>query len=509
MKPPRPLLRAGLALAVVAACGGVAAAPAWPADNVLRVAAQTFPPRFGNPYNPIALPNALTLQAIYDPLTVIGPSGQVLPGLAVAWAQETPTTWIFTLRPGVAFSNGEPFDAEAVVAALAYLQTDEGRRDSVASQDLKATLASFRARDALTVEVVTTEPDPILPLHLSFVRVPAPRAWAEAPRETFVRAPVGTGPFKVERWDEARLAMTAFAGSWRAPRVARIEMLQISDPTVRVQAFVSGSVDIATALAPQDQPAVEGVGGRLLSRPSPLVHYLMFITVKDSPLKDTRVQRALNHAVNKNVLLAAFLANATTPASQFSHPMAFGFDPTLDPYDYDPARAKALLAEAGHANGFGFTMLLDPSSGGSYTDWFQQLAQDFAAVGVRMTIRPTTTSRMVEGVQTGNWPAEAFAWTFAGFDSLRGYRFRSCGHATPYHCDPAMMPLIAAAEAAPTAAARLAATRAALAYERDHPPGVLLWPGVGFDAVAAHVADYTVEEDLVRWDRVRLTGRAD
>lgn len=508
MMPLRDLLRASVALAVLALCGPDIARPSA-AEGELRVAAQTFPPRFGNPYNPIALPNALTLQAIYDPLTRIGPSGQVLPSLAVSWSQEGPLTWVFSLRPGVSFSNGEPFDAEAVVAALAYLQTDEGRRDSVASQDLKATLASFRARDALTVEIVTTSPDPILPLHLSFVRVPAPRAWAEMNREAFVRAPVGTGPFKVERWDEARLEMSAFAGSWRAPQVTRIGMLQINDPTVRVQAFVSGSVDIATALAPQDETVVTSVGGRLLPRLSPLVHYLMFITVKDTPLRDVRVQRALNHAVNKDVLLAAFLANATAPASQFSHPLAFGFDPDLAPYPHDPDRARALLADAGYAQGFSFTMLLDPSSGGSYTDWFQQLAQDFAAVGVRMTIRPTTTSRLVEGVQTGTWPAEAFAWTFAGFDSLRGYRFRSCGHATPYHCDPAMMPLIAAAEAAPTAAARLAATRAALAYERDHPPGVLLWPGVGFDAVAAHVADYNVEQDLVRWDLVRVTGRPD
>jgi peptide/nickel transport system substrate-binding protein len=489
-----------LMLALLAAVGSAHAD-----DSPLRVAAQTFPAQFGNPYAPIALPNAFATQAIFDPLTRMGPNGEVLPGLATGWAQETPTTWVFRLRSGVAFSNGEPFDADAVIAAFAYLQTDEGRRDSVASQDLKSTFRSFRARDALTVEVVTLDPDPILPLHLHFVRIPAPRHWARLGRDAFQLAPIGTGPFRVDRWDDARLDLSAFAQSWRAPQVTRIVMSQIADPIVRLQAFISGTVDIAAAVGPDDAEAIARVGGRLLARPSPVVHYLMFVTTAETPLKDARVQRALNHAVDKKTMVRSFLADATRPVGQFSHPMAFGFDPTLPAYDFDRDKARALLAEAGYADGFAFTMLLDTSSGGGYTDWFQQIAQDFAAVGVTMTVRPTTTARMVESVQSGTWPAEAFAWTFAGFDSLRGYRFRSCGWRAAYHCDPAMMPLIAAAQAAPSPETRRAATMAALGYERDHPPGVLLWPGVGFDAVAAHVADYAVDQDAVRWEAVRFS----
>jgi peptide/nickel transport system substrate-binding protein len=476
-------------------------------DGLVRVAAQRFPDSFGNPYAMIALPNTLALQAIFDPLTRVGPQGEVVPGLAVSWTQESPSTWVFALRPGVTFSNGEPFDAAAVVTALSYLQTDEGRRDSVASQDLKATLTSFRARDALTVEIVTAEPDPILPLHLSFIRIPAPGHWSALGRVEFQRHPVGTGPFKVDSWDEARLEMSAFAGSWRPPKVERVRVVQIGDPVVRAQAFASGAVDIASGLSPEDAPSVAAVGGRLLPRAEPIVHFLLFITTKDTPLKDVRVRQALNYAVNKDQILDSFLGGAVAPVGQFSHPMAFGFDPALAAYPYNPARARALLAEAGFGEGFAFTMLMNSTTGGGYTDWFQRIAQDFAAVGVTLTIRSTTTTRLIEDVQTGNWPVEAFAWTFAGFDSLRGYRFRSCGWVAPYHCDPAMTPLIAAAQSATSAVARLGTTRAALAHERGDPPGVMLWPGVGFDAVAAHVADYRVEEDVIRWESIRLVDR--
>ncbi|MDX2145279.1 MAG: ABC transporter substrate-binding protein [Rhodospirillaceae bacterium] len=481
------------------------AALAGPGD-VLKLGAQRFPPLFGNPYSPIAQPAALPLQAIFDSLTRVGPEGRVEPGLAVAWTQEAPNTWVFTLRDGIVFSNGEPFNAAAVIAALDYLRTDEGRRDSLASQDVKTSMASYRARDDLIVEIITTSPDPILPLHLSFLRIPAPRHWATLGRDKFQLAPVGTGPFKVESWSEARLELIAHPRSWRAPLLGRITMLEIADPTVRVQAFASRAVDIAMALGPEDEPAVAALGGRLLARASPSVNYLLFVTVKDSPLKDVRVRRALNYAADKGRILKAFLADAVAPVGQFSHPLAFGFDPSVPPYPYDPDRARKLLAEAGYAQGFAFTALLDPSAGGGITEWYQLLAQSFAEVGVSMAIRPAPATRMTEYVQTGNWPAEAFAFTFAGFDSLRGYRFRSCAAANPYHCDPGLTPLIAAAQAATDLGTRLIATRAALAYERENPPGVLLWPGVGFDAVAGHVRDYVVEQDHVRFDLVRLAS---
>lgn len=485
---------------------GMIAAASASAETLLRVGVQRFPPDFGNPYPPIAQPAALTLMAIYDTFTQIGPAGRVDPSLAISWTQESPTTWVFRLREGVTFSNGEPFDATAVVAAFDYLKTDSGRRDSIALMDVNSTFASYKARDEHTIEIVTVAPDPILPLHLISLRIPAPRHWAALGRDKYQLVPVGTGPFQVESWTDARLELTAFKGAWRKPQIDRLRMLLIGDPTVRLQAFSSKAVDIAMALAPQDATEVEAGGGKLVSRPAPTVNYILFVTAKDGPLKDPRVRQALNYAANKERIVAAFLADAVRPVGQFSHPMAYGFDPALQPYPYDPERARRLLAEAGHAEGFSFTLLVEPTSGGNAVDWYQLLAQDFAAVGVRMTIRGSTTARISEYIMQGTWPedAYAFAFAFAGFDTLRGYRFRSCASEHPYHCDRAMTPLIAAAQTAETPDARLAATRAALAHERENPPGIPLWQGVGFDGVAGNVKDFIVEQDFVRWDLVHV-----
>jgi ABC-type transport system substrate-binding protein len=468
----------------------------------LRVGAQSLPPMRGNPYQPITLPSALIAQMVFDPLISVGPGGEAQPALAISWHAESPTVWVLRLRPGVRFSDDTAFDAAAVVAAFDYLRTDEGRRDSVASMDVKASIERVEAREPLIVAITTRKPDPVLPLHLNFVRVPSPTQWTALGHERFARAPVGTGPFRVTDWQDNRVRLTAHRASWRAPIVDDLDVMAIPDPSARLQALISDAVDIALGVAPEDKAAIEVAGGRLVSRPMPLLHFLAFVTTKDTPLKDRRVRMALNHAVDTKAIIAAFLDNAVTPATQFSHAGAFGFDAGLQPYAFDPERARALLREAGYANGFSFSAVLDGTSGGNYVDWYQRIAQDFNAIGVTMTLRMSTSVQMIQSVQTGVWANDAFAWSFAGFDSLRGYRFRSCAWSTPYHCDPTMMPLIAAAEAAASPADRQQRTQTVLAAEAGDPPGLMLWRGVTFDGLGPGIADFAAENDVIRWDRV-------
>lgn len=494
----RDVIKALLASAVLAL-------GAWRAEaTTLRIGAQQLPNLRGNPYSYIALPSALMAQMIFDPLIHVGPGGEAKPALAIQWQQESPTVWVFTLRPNVTFADGSPFNANAVIAAFDYLRTDIGRRDSVASQDIAVTVQSVVARGELSVAVTTQKPDPVLPLHLSFVRIPSAMAWSTLGRDNFARAPVGTGPFVVTEWNENRVRLKAHRAAWRAPKIDNLDVSEIPDPTARVQALISGAIDVALAVSPEDKSAIENSGGRIAIQPMPLMHFLAFVTTKDTPLKDARVRRALNHAIDTKAIIAAFLDNATKPAAQFSHGGAFGFDASLEAYNYDPERARALLREAGYGNGFSFTAALDPTSGGGYVDWYQRIAQDLAKVGVTMGLRLTPSVQMIQNVQTGNWPTDSFAWSFAGFDSLRGYRFRSCAWTHPYHCDQGLMSLIAAAENAPSEAERTQRTREVLAAERDNPPGVMLWRGVAFDGLGERVDTFETEDDLIRWDKATL-----
>ncbi len=471
--------------------------------QALRVATPLMPITLGNPYGPVSLPQALPAQMIYEPLTVLIGNGEVGPGLAVSWRQEDTHTWVFDLARDVKFSNGEPFDAAAVTAAFEYLKTPEGKRDSSANMDVGQEIAAVHARDAYTVEIKTKTPNPILPLHLSFMRIPAPRHWQALGRDGFIRNPIGTGPYKVAQWQDNRINLVENEHARHQPRMKAAEIRVIPDPAARLQALASGAVDVVISLGAQDKSSVEGMGAAFISRAAPKVEFMLFVTVKDSPLQHAKVRQALNYAVNKKAIINALIDGATKPASQFSHEGAFGFNSDVAAYPYDPGRARKLLAEAGYKDGFAFTVLIDPATSG-YAEFYQQIAQDLAAVGVRLSVRSTPTTRIAESVQSGQWPAEAFGWTFSGFDSLRGYLFRSCGWHHPYTCDPEMTPLIAQANTAETLSERLVATRAALAHERDNPPGIPLWRGVNFDALSPAVRGYTATEDVIGWNKIEL-----
>jgi peptide/nickel transport system substrate-binding protein len=190
--------------------------------------------------------------------------------------------------------------------------------------------------------------------------------------------------------------------------------------------------------------------------------------------------------------------DAIPPSSQVAHPLAFGFNPALEPHPHDPERAKALLVEAGYADGFDIVMVA-ASAGASDDQAHQQIAADLALIGVNMEIRRTTFGKYLEYMYQTGWPdpVVAFSMVTSGFDPMHGYRTRSCKWSPVYYCDQAIMPLIDAAESAADPEVRRQLVGEVLAYERDNPPGLFKWQSPAFDALAARVTSYAVEADVL------------
>ncbi len=473
--------------------------------KTLRVGVQLLPATQGAPFGALNLPSSMPHLAIYDTLTTMGPDGNVQPGLAVKWVAETPSRWVITLRENVKFSNGEPFTSESVVTAIEYLLGPKGRSESVGSQINTYGVISAKARDALNVEISTNRPDAILPLHLMFLRMIAPEAWRKLGPEGYQAAPIGTGPFKVTRWAAGKIEMDANRTSWRAPKIDKLEILQIAEPTARVQALTSGAIDIAYGISPDERDAIEAEGGKLVTYKTPETSFIAFVTVKDSPVKDVRVRRALNYAINKQRIIDTLMYGATTPSSQMTHPLGFGYNPDLKPYEYDPAKAKALLAEAGYPKGFDLPTSMVGNANSDDT-MLQQIATDLAAVGVKMELRRITFAKNLEYVYQGGWPSLAFSMRSNGYDPMNAYRIRSCGWTHPYHCDEAMMPLIEAARDATTPEERRARTQKVMAHEHDNPPGLILWQTPYFDGVAKRVIGYSATEEQIPFHSMDVTG---
>jgi peptide/nickel transport system substrate-binding protein len=510
----RPATAAALAVlalcgaALLAACSDEAAARR---ESSIRIAVPLVPPAIGNPYQGITIPTTLALQAIFDTVTTVDAEGNPGPGLAVAWEQETPLSWVYRLRPGVSFSNGEPLRADALVESARHMASLRGRSETIGS--MLAQVQGVEAIDALTVRIRLSEPDPLLPLHTSVWRVPAPAHWRTLELPAQARNAVGSGPFVLAGREEGRLVLQANPRAWRRPATPMIELVTIPDATARLQAFVSGAVDIAMVLSLDNRAAAERGGGRMVTRLTPQVDFIGVLTERraDTPLRDPRVRRALNLAVDRELLTRHLLGGATRPASQLNVPGAFGYVPTLEALPHDPAAARRLLAAAGVTTGLKLTMIVTTGEVAGDTVYFQQIGSDLRKVGVDVEIRNRPSTRQLQELFSGNLRGDLFSFNTRGTDPLMDYRHRSCLNSKagrlPFHCDAALTAMLEATLAELDVAGRKARYAAIAAYERDHPPGILLWQRPDFDAVAPQVDGYAPVQDMIHLENIRRVAR--
>jgi peptide/nickel transport system substrate-binding protein len=475
------------------------------AATTLSMAGASTPENWGNPFASTSITRLPLQSAVLDPLVRVTSAGVLEPWLAESWSQATPTTWRITLRKNVRFSNGEPFDADAVVDAVRYLQSEAGQREAIGRELID--LASVSAREQTIVELTTKTPDPLLPYRLSLLAIPAPKAWAAMGRDAFTRAPVGTGPFVLKEIAPNATTLGRNPTSWRKTNIDAVSLLTLQEPAARRAALSTGRIDVAlTSVTPNDFDELTAEGSRAVIDRVPAVVAMAFVSEKFAPFRDARVRRALTHAVNRQAIVDAIMGGRTKVAAQPAGHGWFGFNDDLKPLAYDPALARKLLAEAGYADGFAFDMEV-PTGAVAYPDVFQTVAQDLAKVGVRMTVLSMPQQKVFENIQTGGWKGHAAAIPFSSpiFDALYPQRQHSCLWHTPWFCDPAMSRDIDAAQAATTPDQRREKTRAVMAKAHDLAQALFLYETVAFSAVGPRVIEFPMDFSFILYEGVRLT----
>ena len=461
------------------------------AEKFLRIGVTTLPIDLGTPYGNIVIPSLLPALAIYDPIVMFDDNGDVVPALATSWDMISPTVWRFKLREGVRFSNGEPFNAQAAAAALNYLASQAGLLEVVAQG--VSDIENAKAIDATTLEIVTKGPNVLLPRRLAGVRIPAPDHWKTLGRKDFSRQPIGTGPFVVQEWGAAKVILRANPESWRRPIIDRIEILEVPDLNARVQALRTGAIDIAFDIGPEDGPLIESAGARLQTRTTGRVQTVTFVSNKPSPVADMRVRQALNYAIDKQRIVDVLLGGTTAPATQGAIRQAFGYDPELTAYPYDPQRARSMLKDAGYPDGFDMLLNFPPGAMAADEAYYQQVVSDLRAVGVNVEIETSTFAQHISRIRTGGWPGLGFGMDFNNMpplDALWSIRVHSCLWAAPWHCRPDWTQLMRAAETATTVEERLKLTRQLLRLYHDEPSGIFLWEMPGLDGVGRRVLNF-------------------
>jgi peptide/nickel transport system substrate-binding protein len=488
--------------------------------ETLRVGGTQAPPTLGNPYSAVGPPASTIWSPMYDGLTMLTVEGKLGPALAESWRTTSPTTWEFKLRPGVTYHNGAPFNAQTVVDVITMLKSPEMQRFLV-SAELRG-VTGVKVIDAMTVQFTTAEPDAVLPKRLNIVMMIEPKAWKEMGVDAYALKPIGTGPYRLVEWGRgnARIKYDLFAKSWRAPKpggpnpiINKVEFITIAETSSRVQAIMSDQIDIALAPGPEDIQVLQDAGITVKSQPLGVVMSIAFRTERPeaSPLKDKRVRQALNYAVNRQSMATDMLGGRAVAASQGATPETFGYNPNLKPYPYDPAKAKALLKEAGYEKGFDLKVEALTNLGNSDTALYQKMAQDLADVGVKVELRSTTFASWVRKYGTNDWgdiDAFSLTWNSAPFqDVIRPIEYFSCLKAAAFFCDPSIVPLIKQSNQTMDEAARLKILQEIMAKMQDSAPALILVDFPNLTAFSPRVKAAPLRVAGLEFENVVLTKK--
>ncbi|MBC8790700.1 MAG: ABC transporter substrate-binding protein [Tagaea sp. CACIAM 22H2] len=359
---------------------------------------------------------------IYESLTMIDKDLRTVPGLAESW-QISPDnlTYTFRLRGGVTFHDGKPAEAADVVASLKRVMS------SAIASPLASRLASVAdatAPDARTVVVTLKEPTAPLLTALASIAV-VPRGF-EADKDGLQRAPMGTGPFKFKEWQpNGFIALEKNAGYWdkAKPRVDGVKFNIVPESATRQVGLTSGqyqilpNIDAATALQLRGRPNV-----RLVDTLE-LAYTLIGMNVSKPPFDNPKVREALNYALNRQEIVQAALFGAGVPGGSLSPALKdWAVDVASFPcFRHDPAKAQALLREAGITAPIAITLLVLPRQ--DIRDIAQVVQQQLNRAGFRVELRIPEIGQFVQDWRNSNF--DAFASTNAGSTDPDDYYYRT------------------------------------------------------------------------------------
>jgi len=325
---------------------------------------------------------------LYDPLVKRTAQLDFVPGLAVSWETVGDTTWRFKLREGVTFHNGNSFTASDVVYTI------NKAKDSI-RPNLVANIATVTAIDDHTVEITTPKPYAVLPNDLAELLILDEEYTTETGDVQMDLKPMGTGPYMLEEWiKEERLVLKAFDAYWAgAPKIKKVTFRPITNPATRTAALLTGEVDVIQDLAVRDVQRVKSEGGfQVITRPS-LLNVVLAMDTRavsptiegDNPMTDQRVREAIARAIDTDAINKVVMNGLATPSDQFVPASHIGYVDGMnfrEMYPVDIEKAKALMADAGHADGF--TMTLDATNNRYVND--AQIAQALASMLAKINI---------------------------------------------------------------------------------------------------------------------------
>ena len=358
-----------------------------------------------DPVRMTSAPAATVGEHVVERLIYMEEDGSLTPMLATGWdSNDEGTVWTFDIREGVEFHDGEPLNAEAVATNLRrFVNPDVG----AAYAFLLGTVEEIEAVSEYELQLSLSQPFAPILSHLShsFIGIVSPAQLEGLAPEDTIEIPVGTGPYEMVDWsrgDSISLEVNEdYYGD--TPDIPNVRFEFIPESSAQIVALETGEVDAMMRVPPQEVERLEDDPNIEVVRESSVrTIYIGFNNLKE-PFNYARVRRALNHAVNKEEIVNG-LFEGFTVADAPVVPAVFGHE-SVGPYEYDPERARELLAEAGYPDGFEMT-IHHPTGRYPLDATVAEVIQDqLSEVGVDVTLETREWSSYLDF--TGQPPEEA------------------------------------------------------------------------------------------------------
>ena len=388
--------------------------------------------------DPIATSDNASIWAqllLYDQLVRPTEDGtDLMPGLAESWEQSTDgTTYTFHLREAK-FSNGDPVTAEDVVFSLERAASEASNWSRFFQP-----ITAAEAVDDRTVTIKLDEPfTPLINNLAMFSAAILPADLVKSQGDAFFENPVGSGPFVLKEWQRGgKIVLAANPHYWQEgkPYVDGVELVVVGEDNSRVLQLRSGNLDAIIGVPFNQVKSLDADPNIAAGVANVFRVEFVQLNSKKEPFGDERVRQALNYAVDKEGIVQGILFGNGQVAVSSLPAMAY-HNEALEPYPHDPAKAQALLTEAGLGDGFSTTMLV-PSGDVTYQQVASAIQANLAEVGVQVQLQLIESGAQWDTTKSGNYEMSLSYATSDTIDpdQLIGFTAVNPERANAYHTE--------------------------------------------------------------------------
>ena len=433
---------------------------------------------------------------MFDSLLWINDQGELEGELAETWeVSDDGLEYTFHLREGVTFHNGEPFNADAVVFSWNRYKSPDlewNERWNMADNVEKV--------DDYTVKVTTVEPKPLLlrTIAISWAIVP-PQYFEEVGEAEFGQNPVGTGPFQFVEWVQGdHITEKAYPNYWKegSPKVETLIFRVIPESATRVAAIQTGEVDVIGRLSSEEAKSLLGVQGiQVIRYPVARVYYIAFnnmTTGLDQPTMDAKVRIAMNHAVDVQTIIDSIFEGFSKRSTGFVATGEMGYG-AVEPFEYDPEKAKALLADAGYGDGFEIDMACPAGAYSHFEEVCEAVVGYLAEVGITVNLEIMESGKYWDLEATKQLPPLfGDSWSELMGEAYNRMAGALLGEEAAYSSwsDPEILNALNEIATTVDSEERQTLYEDLQVYMMENPPFIYLYEPMAFEAVRDYVQDY-------------------